>query len=126
MSISSNSAFLASTHCLKLPSMKTAASYSSMMPFSLADIWDVALPLPLARPMTTEIPPYSLTSSAMSQIGWGMWCLPRVHPTIAISVPARGTCLTTPPMSLHILEMYSLSSPGMDIVTVSSCALLVF
>ena len=38
---------------------------------------------------------------------------------MAISVPARGTSFTCPPMSLHRASTTSLSSEGMDMVTVS-------
>ena len=117
---------LVSTQLLKLPIMKMTASYSSRVILSVVDIWDVALPRPLAIPMTTVTAPYLLSSSAMSQMGWGMWCLPRVGPTTAISVPASGTLLTTPPMSVHILSIASLSSSGTDMMTVSIWELLFF
>ena len=104
--------------------MNMTASYSSRVILSVIEICEVAFPRPLAIPMTTVTAPNLLSSSAMSQIGWGMWCLPRVGPTTAISVPARGTSLTTPPMSLHIFSMAALSSSGTDMMTVSIWALL--
>ena len=55
----------------------------------------------------------------MSQMGWGMWWRPRVGPTTAISVPARGTSLTCPPISLQRASTRGRSSEGMDMVTVS-------
>ena len=113
------SSALVSTQDLKLPIMKMAPSYSSTMHLSVMDIWEVLLPRPLANPMTTVTAPLLLRISAMSQIGWGMWCLPRVGPTTAISVPARGTSLTSPPMSLHTASTAARSSSGTDITTVS-------
>ena len=68
----SRSSALVSTHDLKLPSMNTQASYSSMVEVSARLIWDVFLPLPLERPITTVTAPHLLRYSAMSQMGWGM------------------------------------------------------
>ena len=120
------SSALVSTQLLKLPIMKMTPSYSSRVSLSVMEICEVALPRPLAIPMTTVTAPYLLSSSAMSQIGCGMWCLPSVGPTTAISVPASGTLLTTPPMSLQTLSMASLSSSGTDMMTVSIWELLFF
>ena len=117
---------LVSTQGLKLPSMKTTASYSSRTSISFLEIWEVFFPLPLANPMTTEMEPPSLMTSAISQMGWGMWCLPRVHPTTAISVPASGTLLRSPPISLDIASRTPWSSSGMDMVTVSIWALRIW
>ncbi len=113
------SSALVSTQVLKFPIMKMAPSYSSMTHLSVMEICEVFLPRPLAMPMTTVTAPFLLRISAMSQIGWGMWCLPRVGPTTAISVPASGTFLTSPPMSLQTASTASRSSSGTDITTLS-------